>query len=248
MNCYAIVLTASLSMNVVSAQTPAFEAASIKPSSIGAGEKMGGDARSFRVDPGRLTYTNVTLRDCIKQAWNLKDYQVEAPKSLSAGRFNIVATTANATPEDQMKVMLRALLVDRFKMVVRMETRELPAYALTAGNKLKVQQSAPDTVFAKGLDGGYLYYRHISMEDFAEVLSGFKGRPVLDNTGLKGFYDVRLDIFEDPADMKKSMIRGDFGDVAAAAVESQLGLRMEPRKSLIPMLIVDGAEKIPIEN
>jgi uncharacterized protein (TIGR03435 family) len=48
--------------------------------------------------------------------------------------------------------------------------------------------------------------------------------------------------------MKKSMIRGDFGDVAAATVESQLGLRMEPRKSPIPMLIVEEAEKIPIEN
>jgi uncharacterized protein (TIGR03435 family) len=248
MNYFAIALTGFLGGVVLSAQTPSFEAASIKPSSIGAGEKMSGDVRSYKTDPGRLTYTNVTLRDCIKQAWNLKDYQVEGPQSMSAARFNVVATAAGATPEDQMRIMLQALLIERFKLVIRMETRELPAYALTAGNKVKVQPSAEDTVFAKGLDGGYLYYRHISMEQFAEVLSGFKGRPVLDNTGLKGFYDVRLDIFEDPADMKKSMIRGDFGDVAAAAVESQLGLRTEPRKSPIPMLIVDQAEKNPIEN
>jgi uncharacterized protein (TIGR03435 family) len=230
------------------AQTPAFDAASIKTAAGTPMGKMPGSDRSLKIDPARLTYTSVTLRDCIREAWNLKDYQIEGPKSLTDARFDIVATTAAPATEDQMRLMLRALLIDRFHMAVRLETRELPIYALVPGNKPKLKPSAPDTEFSKGLDGGNLFYRHISLPQFAEVLSSFKGRPVLDNTGLTGFYDITLDIFEDPADMKRTMISGTFGDIAAATVESQLGLRMESRKGPIPMLIVDRTEKLPLEN
>jgi uncharacterized protein (TIGR03435 family) len=237
-----------LTVATAAAGLPTFEAASIKPAAPAVSEKMPGESRAFKIDPGRITFTNVTLRDCIRQAWNFKDYQIEGPKTLASARFNIVATTGAATPEDQMRLMLQALLIERFQMSVRLETRELPVLALVPGKKLRLQPSAADTPFAKGLDGGNLFYRHISMDQFAEILAGFKGVPVLDNTGLSGFYDVKLDIFEDPADMRKTMINGSFGDAAAATVESQLGLRMEPRKSPLPILIVEKAEKTPLEN
>lgn len=211
-------------------------------------ERMPGESRSFKFDPGRIAFTYVTLRDCLRQAWNLKDYQIEAPKTITAARFDIVATAGAAATEDRMRLMLQSLLIERFQMQVHMETRDLPVLALVPGRKLRLQSSAADTPFAKGLDGGNLFYRHISMDQFAEVLSGFKKIPVLNNTGLSGFYDVKLDIFEDPADMSKTMIDGSFGDAAAATVESQLGLRMEPRRSPLPMLIVEKAEKTPIEN
>lgn len=229
--------------------SPTFEAATIKPARPPAGGRMTGmETRSLRIDPGRLSYGNVSLRDCIREAWDLKDYQIDGPKSLASGRYDVVATAPSAATGAQMRLMLRALLQERFRMTVHRETRDLPILEMTQGSKPKLKASPADAVFEKGIDGGHLFYNHISMAQFADTLSGLKHIPVIDKTGLAGFYDISLDIYEDPAEMSKSMIRGDFGDAATATVTAQLGLRLEPRKGPIPMLVVDQAEKTPIEN
>ena len=93
-----------------------------------------------------------------------------------------------------------------------------------------------------------LSFTHVTMEQFAEILSGYTGRYVSDKTGLTGAYDFSLVISDDPADAKRIMRGNEMGDLIVATIQSQLGLRLEPRKSPIPVLIVDQAEKTPLEN
>jgi uncharacterized protein (TIGR03435 family) len=225
------------------AQNASFEAATIKATAVNPDSFP-----SFKTDPGRIAYTNVTLRDCIKRAWRLQDSQIDAPKSIDSFRFDLVATAASPTPEDGMRLMLQALLVDRFRMKIREETREIPAFSLVARGKTKLNPSAENRDFATNWAMGRLSFTHVTMEQFAQTLSGYTGRYVSDNTGLTGYYDFSLVISDDPADAKKIMRGNEVGDLIVATLQSQLGLRLEPRKGPVPILIVDQAEKTPLEN
>jgi len=233
----------ALAFLVLTAQGLGFEAATIKATAVDPDSFP-----SFKTDPGRIAYTNVTLRDCIKIAWRLQDYQIEAAKSIDAFRFDLVATTSTPTPEDRMRLMLQALLIERFGMKIREETRDLPAYVLIANGKTKLTPSAANREFSKEWGMGKMSFNHVTMEQFAEILSGYVSRGVTDNTGLTGFYDLSLVISDDPADAKRIMRGNEVGDLIVSTIQSQLGLKLEPRKRPGKVLIVDHAERTPLEN
>src|SRR5262245_43623328 len=126
---------------------PVFDVTSVKPN------RSGATNTSVRIDPGgRLTGTNQTVRNLIRNAWNLQPYQiVGGPDWISNDHFDILAKIADADmgpdwrpkPEDIM-LRVQSLLEDRFKLVTHRETRELPAYTLVLaradgrlGEKLK---------------------------------------------------------------------------------------------------------------
>ena len=109
------------------AQEPAFEVASVRPN-------VSGGTTSFRAAPnGQLTATNTPLRALILRAYGLHDSQlIDAPEWTALERFDIDARAeqAPASGPDALLPMLRTLLVDRFRLKARAETRELPAYLL----------------------------------------------------------------------------------------------------------------------
>ena len=120
-----------------SAAGPAFEVASIKPNNSGDGRVMLG------IQPGgRFTATNVTLRLLIRNAYQLQDFQiVGGPSWIASDRYDIVAKAEDGAPAGDAEprsdrsrtgaqLMIRALLAERFQLVVHNETRELPIYAL----------------------------------------------------------------------------------------------------------------------
>src|SRR5262245_1176997 len=131
------------------AQTPAkpeFEVASIKPA------QQSNDGRimvRMGGDPGRIDYTNITLRDLIRRAYDVKDYQISGPDWLNQQRFDVKATHPPNTPREQVALMLQKLLEDRFKMVIHKEKRQLPAYALTvAKGGFKLKPMSPEEIEA----------------------------------------------------------------------------------------------------
>jgi uncharacterized protein (TIGR03435 family) len=89
----------------------------------------------------------------------------------------------------------------------------------------------------------------MSMITLAMLLSRFTGQTVLDMTGIQGTYDLKLDWTPEnapkPAD---SNIDGDSGPSLFAAVEQQLGLKLEVRKGPVEILVIDRAERVPIQN
>jgi len=108
------------------ASRPAFEVASIKRN------VSASDNASFRAQPGgRVSITNNTLRNIIRNAYNVQNFQIiGGPEWINTERWDITAKAADDAAPQQMLLMVRTLLADRFRVVVGSETRELPIFAL----------------------------------------------------------------------------------------------------------------------
>ena len=108
---------------------PAFEVASIKEN------VSASDNASVRAQPGgRVTVSNNSLRNIIRNAYNVQNYQIiGGPDWINTVRWDITAKAPDDAPPQQLLLMLRTLLADRFKLVIRNETRDMPIYALTRG-------------------------------------------------------------------------------------------------------------------
>lgn len=135
---------------------PSFEAASVKPATTGAGginvSLSGGPGTN---DPGRISYSNMTLEEAVKVAYGMmgptydaahKNDQLRGPDWLKTQRFTITATLPPGTTKDGFKLMLQNLLSERFKLALHRETKEISGYALQVGkNGPKLKESANAT-------------------------------------------------------------------------------------------------------
>ena len=224
-----------------------FDVASIRPSQPAA---HGTDSADL---PGRYTATNRTLRDLIREAWDVRDYQISGPDWLSTERFDVVARFAAGATEKQLEAMKQSLLTDRFSLTLHTETRNLPVYGIViAKGGVRFQPAKPDAPSRNLMNGGHGSYdmraTRKSMPDLAEALSHFAGRPVRDRTGLTGTYDYTLQWMREDAQSGANEAGLKLLPTLSIAMEEQLGLRLEPRSAPIDMLVIDHAEKAPTEN
>jgi len=231
---------ASLTLAAACGQS-AFDVASVKPTT---GNPRG---RDIRVTPGRLVVTNQPLDILVREAYHLQPYQiVGAPAWFSTDRFDITATAAGDPSKEQMMRMLQALLEDRFHLKVHRETREGKVYALVvakSGSKLKEPAgSDPPGIGVHRMDPPerpsltYVWVgNRVSVLSLAERLSANLQAPVLDRTGIEGDHDFRLEFApDDPAATGPSIF---------AAIQEQLGLKLDITKGSIETLVIDHAEK-----
>lgn len=139
--------------------------------------------------------------------------------------------------------MLFALLLERFHLGFHQESREMPVYALVAdkgGPKLH-ESGADATGVLRMPRGGYITASGGTMMQLVGLLSNRNGvdRPVVDATGLSGRYDYRLE-------WSNPLARGAEADPGGAsiftAVKEQLGLRLDPRRAPIEVMVIDRAE------
>ncbi len=143
-------------------------------------------------------------------AYGVRDYQFSgAPGWVSSVNYDIVFTPAKAeallspdpTPNTAMapnKQRLQAVLRDRFGLVLRAETHELPMYLLTQakrGAKLTVHPEDEPQHYIRMTDGnsGHMEAVGVPIKTLADTLSSIMGRPVTDGSGLTGRYDFKLD-------------------------------------------------------
>jgi uncharacterized protein (TIGR03435 family) len=138
--------------------------------------------------------------------------------------------------------MMQTLLAERFKLALHRETRVLPVYALVvAKNGPKLQEANPDGRAGLTSEGGRSGVRVTSqkaaMAGLAHRLSLDVGRPVLDRTEIKGFFRITLE-----------WAREGDGPSVFAAIQEQLGLKLEATKAPIEILVIDHAQKVPTEN
>jgi uncharacterized protein (TIGR03435 family) len=242
----ASVMTSTVFAQPASAP-PAFDVASVKRAAGGAGP--GDIPRNMDASPGHFAMRNVPLRFALEWAYDLKDYEISGPDWIKADeRYDIVASAAGPASDDRMRQMLQTLLTQRFQMKLHRETKELPVYVLIPGKGApKVKDAAPDeqTGISGGPTGANFQKQPISR--FTFMLTRRMDRPVLDLTGLKGFYDFTVDLSglgfngaPPPADAT--------GPSIFSAVQNDLGLKLEARKQPIEILVVDSVSKSPIEN
>lgn len=131
------------------ADSPVFEAASVKPSpapepgQVVFGKMNGGPGSK---DPTRIDYQRLSIDILVARAYGMNQWQLFGPDWTKRGQFDIVAKLPPGTTKEQFQAMLRNLLAERFKVQVHRETKELTGYSLTVGKsgpKLKPHVDAP---------------------------------------------------------------------------------------------------------
>ncbi len=261
-----LLIIAALS-GLLQAQAPEFDAASIKPS-------PGGTRKSMTASPTRITFAGVSMRDCLMVAYDMKDYQITGPDWMRTERFNISAAApgasagtpaAEAPPQpnngqqapvlsQSMRMMLRKLLNDRFQMTLHIEKRELPVFALVVGKNgtRQLKESEAPGRSNMRMTGGTVSFTNVTIPELVDYMSQMRtaelDRPVVDNSGLKAQYDFTVKLFGTQEEMMAALSKGDFGTSIFTLIQEQLGLKLEPEKLPLDMIVVEKAEKAPTEN
>ena len=209
---------------------------------------------------GRYDLRNATMVDLISTAYGVDaDTVLGGPNWLETDRFDVIAKAPPSTSPDTVKVMLQAMLAERFTLVLHKDTKPQSAFALTAGSgnqKLKEASGGgvPDCQGQpQNPDPGTVPYvivscRNMTVEAFARNLRAMAGdyltNPVTDLTGLKGSWDFDLK-WTQRARLAQA---GSDGINIFDAVEKQLGLKLEPRQLPMPVLVVDSVNERPTDN
>ncbi|MEO6805892.1 MAG: TIGR03435 family protein [Edaphobacter sp.] len=156
----------------------------------------------------------------------------------------VVQAMAQGVPSMRMK-MLQTLLADRFKMKTHYVTKELPVYALVVvkrGPKVKEAANPDPHKREIGTSDGGLDGKNVPLSLLPILFFSARevGRPVIDETGLKGYYDFDL----------KWTPEGHVGELSAdappglfTAIQEQLGLKLEPTKGPVRVLVIDHVER-----
>jgi len=233
-----LVLVCATVLAQQAAGPPAFEAASIKPSLDPPGSVVG-----IFESKGRISAKNVTLKRCVRGAYNVPEPQiVGGPKWVDQDRFYIEAKAAAPAGGHELMLMLQTLLADRFKLVIHREPRAIPGYRLVLDKGgLKAKASAPDRGSAGRSQRGRIEAEGCTLAQLSLKLAEVLKRPVQDATGVAGKFDFKLEWT--PDDMQAKPPDSDTGPSIFAALQEQLGLKLESGKIPAEVLVIDSADK-----
>jgi uncharacterized protein (TIGR03435 family) len=243
-------MIALLAAGAALAQQPAprraFEVAEVKAS------LSHDDNTSSHGSKGQVIMNNMPLNQLIQRAYDLKPLQVSGPDWLANVRFNIVAKyPADTTPADRT-LMLQTLLEDRFKLSVHRDSKEMSGFALSvakSGFKLKPVEPGDSSRHSNGGRVRTDSATRLSMGQVAEFLTRALGQTVVDKTGLGGVYTFELKWMpEDPAADPAKNVDAESAPSMYTALQQQLGLRLQPQKVAVEILVVDHAERVPSEK
>ncbi len=209
-----------------------------------------------RILPDGFEMQNMTIHSLFGNAFPFRsgDEIVGWPAWTNSEHFDIRAKMDAETAEafhklrgndggDMWRLMMRQLLEDRLALKYHIEKRELPVYELAiAKHGPKMKTSAPGESGSSVMSPGKLTAHQCLASSLAGTLSGVVGRVVIDKTGLTGVYDVDLTWawHDEPGS-------GDNGPSIFTALQEQLGLKLEPAKAPIDVVVIDHIER-PSEN
>jgi uncharacterized protein (TIGR03435 family) len=225
---------------------PAFDAASVTVVPLGAPVPI-----DLRFQAGSFKATNATLAQLIEQAYAIEARElVGGPDWVRVDRFNVTATTGQLVERERARLMLQALLADRFKLQLARETTTGTTFTLLAAKVHDLTPPvAPDArprIAIARVDGnGYLSYRfegrNATMSLLAQTLSAHLSAPVADETKIDGSHDFNISFAYDAP----------FGGLEPdpnlptifTALTVQLGLRLVAGKGSIPVYAIQQAAK-----
>jgi uncharacterized protein (TIGR03435 family) len=234
---------------------PEFAVATIKPSPPDA--PRGG----YGIRGEAVTTTGVTVNWMIKLAFNVHAHQISgSPAWLDSERYDTVGKpdVPGQPSRDQMKLMIQKLLADRFQLRFHTEKKELPVYAMVVakgGPKITVSAGDPNDFpgIGFGREPGVLSLvgRNTGLNGVANGLqSNILDKPVVDQTGLAGRYDFTLRWTPDATQWANFGVpaTANAGDLDPppdifTAFEKQLGLKLQPTKAVIDVMVIDRIER-----
>jgi uncharacterized protein (TIGR03435 family) len=226
------------------AQAASFEVATVRINDTHAP----GDGETYH--DGLLRMSNVTLRQCIRYAYEISEPQIAGgPKWIDEVRFDIVAKSEQPWPTDDFELlrMLKPLLAERFHLAAHHETRSLPGYALTpAKGGIRAKVSDPGTRFSGSSTRNTMTVTGCTMSTMAIRLSAVLKRPVVDMTEDPRSFDFTLRWTPDEMQADESGVSTAAPSLFTALAE-QAGVKVESRKLPVDALVIDHAE-MPSEN
>ena len=277
-----LVVGIPISSQVPVGAKPSFEVATVKRNT-----SPQGGSRLVDQPGGRFVATRVTLRTLLGFAYHGKffggpswiesdlwDIEAKAEEGVVPPRTRMPDLSV---PPDTIALMVQSLLEDRFHLKLHSEIRQMPIYELTIAKggpktKLSNDQSPPQLPDpqspprpggpiprgAMTMGRGNFEVSAISIDNLARALGAlYLGRTVIDKTGLKGLYDIKLQWTPDPAFPGPAGPGGPVGPEATpadpsgpsifTALQEQLGLRLESSTGPEEVLVIDGVQR-PSEN
>ena len=237
--------TAQAPTGPVSSYPTEFEVASVRMLKI-----PDGDGRAKFSDPGALLFSirNVPLSFLVQYAFGLPDSQIKGEPEWMGSTLYAVSAKPDAETGPtykQLKPMLQHLLAQRFHLQTHMEAKEVKGYKLVlakGGARLTPIKGGVPT------GGGYIYLNGLrapvaDMDSVAALLTRQLKQPVQDETGIQGKFDVKLDFAPVGVPDSNASLPSIF-----TAVQEQLGLKLEPAKVPVQILVIDHVDKVPTEN
>lgn len=249
LGCTALAaLALPFSAGLLLAQSPAFDAATVKLFKPGSAPEN----ESISAEHGRLVMHQQSLHDCIQWAYDLglDPHEVQGPKWMDSERYEISAVAPASTTEEQLQRMMQTLLADRFKLSFHRKTEVRPVFTLetvASGFKLRDLHQPPVKQADMQTDGRSLTFHMICrIQDLVQFLPTMVDRHVLDKTGLAGVYDFSLRVETDPKTAfphPGSQFEG-FHLNAGAVNEGlePMGLRLVAEKGPVDIFVIDHAE------
>jgi bla regulator protein BlaR1 len=267
--------TPSRAQSASAAALPQFEVASVKP-------HAGGMDRTTLVAPtllpsGRFVFRMplpVLISYAYKLPFNLTARWTGLPDWTRQAIYDIEATSAMPdglsvqARDERARLMVQALLADRFRMAIHRESKEMPVYALeVAKGGPKLQRAdidekdcpeaqleplppagtTPFPVVCHSFNGGMgrgMHARAVDMSDLARCVESWTDRPLVDKTGITGLYRIETSAWL-PMDVAAGPNTPDLPTLYE--VLDQLGLKMVPQKGVVDVYVIDHLEK-PTEN
>ena len=233
---------------------PRFEVASVKQSSAAGARGIGLSVYAG----GRIVASFLTVSTLIEEAFDLYPFQITGgPRWIHEDRFDIEAKPPASSkaaqynprifklpPVPEQRLMLRALLIDRFHLETHIETKQGPVYLLVKTNKALTLKPAKDpedypwvgnaagkgAIFGDGIAG-----INATMALLSERISPYLGRPVIDRTGIEGAFDFQsaYPMGDEKPDVILSLVTSVQG----------LGLKLEASRAPVETLVIDRVER-----
>ena len=260
---------------------PKFEVAVVKPSPPDALQP-----RAQLLPTGQVNGSGIPLNLILTLAWDLPNRPdqkyVYGPDWIETTRWDVTARAfANINPENQaqldednIRLMLRSLIVERFQMKYHMEDRPMPAYTIRAENprmtksdpakRTRCFEGAPPGSAAAAKPGPFarvVTCQNVTMDQFGQLLpaiaGGYTRVRAINMSGLEGGYDFTLNFStigevlgpQDPATAGAGVALDPTGMLPLPdAVRRQLGIRLEETRRPVPVLVIDSINPTPLDN
>jgi uncharacterized protein (TIGR03435 family) len=207
---------------------------------------------------GRYDLRNATMVDLIANAYSITDNEliVGGPAWLERTRYDIAAKAPQGTSPANVKLMLQALLADRFRLMIHQDTRPMSGYTLTVRDKSKLKEASgpgagcqptppPNPPPPVPVNVGTC--KGVTMQEFAQLLrgigNGYVNTPIQDQTGLTGYWD--LDVRVTPFQVLQ---RAGSDAITLFAMVEQLGLKLEQGRVPTAVFAVESVNAEPTPN
>ncbi|MGO9262837.1 MAG: TIGR03435 family protein [Terracidiphilus sp.] len=296
-----MVFTCCLAHGQTTDKPRTFDVASVKLATVPDGVTINGDMMVARrgvavpretggpgtQDPARIHYPLVSLKDLLGRAYG-PYFEIVGPGWLDTKVVQVDATMPPETTKEQLREMLRNLIVDRFGLKFHLEKKEVAGYVLAvakSGPKMNesVEDAAPQEpdgsaeiqrsplgpdgfptqpplppgrpglrIFFTNQGRRRVFGQQQTMHDLADSLAsqlrqdagGPTGPRVIvsDATGLSARYDYELTFSRDGTPDAETLPN------VFSALQSQLGLKLEPKKVPVDVMVIDHMEKTPTAN